>query len=73
VPEAKSRSNMVINVIKVVVNIFLPYLGLIIFITITYLYKKGGLLSKILQIGVKKIAAYSFGDYPNWDNIPNYE
>jgi hypothetical protein len=56
---------MVINVIKVVVNIFIPYLGLIIFRTITYLYKKGGLLSKILQIGVKKIAAYSFGDYPN--------
>jgi hypothetical protein len=54
VPEAKSLSNMVINVIKVVVNIFLPYLGLIIFITITYLYKKGGLLSKILQIKPKK-------------------
>jgi hypothetical protein len=54
VPEAKSRSNMVINVIKVVVNIFLPYLGLIIFIAITYLYKKGGLLSKILQIKGKK-------------------
>jgi uncharacterized protein YacL len=67
VPEAKSRSNMVINVIKVVVNIFLPYLGLIIFM------KKGGLLLKILQIGVKKIATYSFGDYLNWDNIPNYE
>jgi hypothetical protein len=45
---------MVINVIKVVVNIFLPYLGLIVFITITYLYKKGGLLSKILQIKGKK-------------------
>jgi hypothetical protein len=73
VPEAKSRSNMVINVIKVVVNIFLPYLGLIIFITITYLYKKDGLLLKILQIKGKKIATYSFGDYPNWDNIPNYE
>jgi hypothetical protein len=54
VPEAKSLSNMVINVIKVVVNIFLPYLGLIIFIAITYLYKKGGLLSKILQIKGKK-------------------
>jgi uncharacterized protein YacL len=48
VPEAKSRSNMVINVIKVVVNIFLPYLGLIIFM------KKGGLLLKILQIKGKK-------------------
>ena len=72
-PEAKSRSNMVINVIKVVVNIFLPYLGLIVFITITYLYKKGGLLSKILQIKGKKIATYSFGDYPKWDNIPNHE
>jgi hypothetical protein len=36
VPEAKSRSKMVINVIKVVVNIFIPYLGLIVFITITY-------------------------------------
>jgi uncharacterized protein YacL len=39
---------MVINVIKVVVNIFLPYLGLIIFM------KKGGLLLKILQIKGKK-------------------
>jgi len=58
---------MVINVIKVVVNIFLPYLGLIIFV------KKGGLLLKILQIKGKKIATYSFGDYLNWDNIPNYE
>jgi len=58
---------MVINVIKVVVNIFLPYLGLIIFM------KKGGSLSKIYQNKGKKIAAYSFGDYPNWDNIPNYE
>ncbi len=37
------------------------------------LYKKGGLLSKILQIKGKKFAAYSVGDYPNWDNIPNYE
>jgi hypothetical protein len=73
VPEAKSLSNMVINVIKVVVNIFLPYLGLIIFITITSLFKKGGLLLKILQIKGKKIATYSFGDYLNWDNIPNYE
>jgi hypothetical protein len=64
---------MVINVIKVVVNIFLPYLGLIIFKTITFLCKKGGLLLKILQIGVKKIATYSVGDNPNWGNIPNYE
>jgi hypothetical protein len=64
---------MVINVIKVVVNIFLPYLELFVFITITYLCKKGGLLLKILQVGVKKIAAYPVGDYPNWDNIPNYE
>jgi uncharacterized protein YacL len=39
---------MVINVIKVVVNIFLPYLGLIIFM------KKGGLLLKILQSKGKK-------------------
>jgi hypothetical protein len=45
---------MVINVIKVVVNIFLPYLGLIIYKTVTLLYKKGGLLSKILQIKGKK-------------------
>ena len=50
---------MVINVIKVVVNIFLPYLGLIIFM------KKGGLLLKILQIKAKKIATYSVGDNPN--------
>jgi hypothetical protein len=64
---------MVINVIKVVVNIFLPYLGLIIYKTVTLLYKKGGLLSKILQNKGKKVAAYSVGDYPNWDNIPNYE
>jgi uncharacterized protein YacL len=48
VPEAKSRSKMVINVIKVVVNIFLPYLGLIIFM------KKGGLFLKILQTKGKK-------------------
>jgi hypothetical protein len=40
VPEARSLSNMVINVIKVVVNIFIPYLGLIVFITITYFLKK---------------------------------
>ena len=64
---------MVINVIKVVVNIYLPYLELFVFITITYPYKKGGLLLKILQIKGKKIATYSFGDYLNWDNIPNYE
>jgi hypothetical protein len=64
---------MVINVIKVVVNIFPPYLGLIIYKTVTLLYKKGGLLSKILQNKGKKVAAYSVGDYPNWDNIPNYE
>jgi hypothetical protein len=35
--------------------------------------KKGGLFLKILQIKGKKIAAYPVGDYPNWDNIPNYE
>jgi len=46
---------------------------LIVLITITYLYKKGGILLKILQIKVKKIAACSVGDYLNWDNIPNYE
>jgi hypothetical protein len=73
VPEAKSRSNMVINVIKVVVNIFLPYLLLIIFITITYLYKKAAYFQRYFKSRVKKIATYSFGDYPNWDNIPNYE
>jgi uncharacterized protein YacL len=58
---------MVINVIKVVVNIFLPYLGLIIFV------KKAAYFQRYFKSRVEKIATYSFGDYPNWDNIPNYE
>jgi len=64
---------MVINVIKVVVNIFLPYLGLIIFKTITFFAKKAAYFQRYFKSRVKKIAAYSVGDYPNWDNIPNYE
>jgi hypothetical protein len=35
--------------------------------------KKGGLFLKILQIKGKKDFCILFWDYPNWDNIPNYE
>jgi hypothetical protein len=35
--------------------------------------KKAAYFQRYFKSRVKNIATYSFGDYPNWDNIPNYE